>query len=213
MTQTWKELLNPVLSVVMSGLTTYTAVVAGEDLNQRLELLLKCFLLDEHRREHKLFGDSQPLGNFYARIEMAAALGLISRDERDDLNLIRQIRNHVAHHPLGELSFDDAKIKTKCARLKTPVQFNDQLFAPLFVGNVIATLGGQEGQFSKAFLVLATALIARTHNAVRRQTPEPLQESEIRNAIGELASEQNFGEPESTNRKPKPPDTHREHNL
>lgn len=187
MAPTFSDAVLLILSAMKSSLMGYWVLVAEEELNRRLETLLKAFLHD-HKSVGEIFRDRGLLGTFYSRIEMAAALGLISSDERDDLNLIRKIRNYVAHHPLSEVSFDDEKIKNRCARLKIPLQFDDDLVAPLLAGNT-PTLGERESQFAKACAVLVAVLIVRTRNAVRRQTPGQMTESEIRTAIGELSSE------------------------
>jgi hypothetical protein len=77
-----------VLSVMVSSSMAYSVMVLGEDLNRRLETLLKAFFLHDRKSVDKLFAESRPLGTFYSRIEMAGALGLISDDERRDLNLL-----------------------------------------------------------------------------------------------------------------------------
>jgi DNA-binding MltR family transcriptional regulator len=169
-------------------------LVQGEDLNRRLEILLKTFLIHDRKMVDRLFKEFGPLGSLRSRIEMAAALGLISDVERYDLNLIRAIRNHLAHHPFREVSFQDEKIKDRCAQLKTPLQFDDELFAPLLHGSTAATIGEPEYQFIKACVVLTVTLIARTHNAVGCQTPRPLTDIEIRTAISGLSREPGFWE-------------------
>ena len=59
-----------------------------------------------------------PLGSLSARIETAYALGLISKEERDNINLIRDIRNDFAHRFLDtKVSFQTPKIKDKCMQL------------------------------------------------------------------------------------------------
>ncbi|MGH8510875.1 MAG: hypothetical protein ACREU8_05700 [Gammaproteobacteria bacterium] len=52
-----------------------------------------------------LFGAMGPLASFRQRIAVAYAFGFLSKEDYDNLNLVRRIRNHFAHHPL-EASFD-----------------------------------------------------------------------------------------------------------
>jgi DNA-binding MltR family transcriptional regulator len=54
-----------------------------------------------------------------ARIRAAYCLGLITKDQYDDLNLIRRIRNKFAHR-LHDLSFKDKEILDWCNSLKMP---------------------------------------------------------------------------------------------
>jgi len=59
-----------------------------------------------------------PLGTFSARINTAYCLGLLSKDELRDLNLIRKIRNDFAHQLIG-MSFDTEIIANRCRELKS----------------------------------------------------------------------------------------------
>lgn len=67
----------------------------------------------------RLFGFDAPLGSFSARIKMAYALGVIDKDDRDDLNVMRAMRNACAHSR-GGLSFDDEVLRHAMALLVTP---------------------------------------------------------------------------------------------
>ena len=48
---------------------------------------------------------------------MAYLLDLINKDQYDDLNLIRKIRNSFAHQ-LDAVTFDFPEIKSRCSHLK-----------------------------------------------------------------------------------------------
>src|SRR5215813_10245411 len=113
------DLIGKAALATRSSVLGHYALAVGEELNRRLEILLKAFLL----HDRKLFDEPGPLCTFFSRIEMAAALGLITSDEHEDLNLIRKIRNHIAHHALDALgrdfSFEDEKTRSRCDRLKT----------------------------------------------------------------------------------------------
>ena len=65
----------------------------------------------------QLFRGYGPLSSLSAKIEIGYALGMLTKDVKQDFNLIRKIRNHFAHHHL-DASFDVAPVKDLCANLK-----------------------------------------------------------------------------------------------
>jgi mannitol operon repressor len=98
-------------------------IVGAAFLDAGLREILANFLIDEKNAVDELIGSEEkvdcPLSFFGARIKAAYCLGLISKDERDDLNLIRRVRNRFAHK-LHDLSIDDKKIIDWCNSLQTP---------------------------------------------------------------------------------------------
>lgn len=58
-----------------------------------------------------------PLGTFSARIDTAYCMGLITQEERSDLDTIRRIRNDFAHKITG-LTFDDQSVADRCRNFK-----------------------------------------------------------------------------------------------
>jgi len=67
-------------------------------------------------------GVNRPLGTFGARIDISYCLGLISKEELQDLQIIQDIRNKFAHR-LHDISFDDEDIIEACKRLNIPQKF------------------------------------------------------------------------------------------
>jgi DNA-binding MltR family transcriptional regulator len=65
----------------------------------------------------KLFGPTGPIATFSQRILVATAFGLIERNDQEQLDLIREVRNHFAHDPLST-SFLDAEIQAKTCKLR-----------------------------------------------------------------------------------------------
>lgn len=59
-------------------------------------LLDKMVPLNADERE-RIFGPDQPVGSFSAKLRMAHALGIISRDARRQIDVIREMRNACAH--------------------------------------------------------------------------------------------------------------------
>ena len=65
----------------------------------------------------RLHGGEGPLSTFYAKIELAYALGLISDMDRLDLHVIRSVRSDFAH-TASLIKFDTPEVKKKCSSLK-----------------------------------------------------------------------------------------------
>jgi hypothetical protein len=92
------------------------AIVGGTFLDTILEHILWAFLVDDDKQVKKLLRYDQPLGTFSGRITMVYCLGLIYKPVRDDLHLVRKIRNEFAHDLYA--SFEDEKISSWCSSLK-----------------------------------------------------------------------------------------------
>lgn len=82
------------------------AVLAGSYVESYLaEYLKTCELISDPEID-KLFEGHGPLATFAQRISIAYAIGAIDQRMRDDLQAIKDIRNHFAHHP-HEAKFGD----------------------------------------------------------------------------------------------------------
>ena len=92
------------------------AIVGATFLDTILEHILRAFLIDNEKEVNKLLQYDQPLGTFSGKITMVYCLGLIYKPVRDDLDLVRKIRNEFAHNLYA--SFEDEKIKSWCSGLK-----------------------------------------------------------------------------------------------
>ncbi|MGH9755001.1 MAG: DUF4145 domain-containing protein [Blastocatellia bacterium] len=92
----------------------YGAIVSCVILEEALEEVLAEFLIEGKQSDQLLHG----ILTFSTKITLAYSLGLIGRDEHDDLHIMRQIRNRFAHGP-QERSFEDEAIKLLCDSLKT----------------------------------------------------------------------------------------------
>jgi mannitol operon repressor len=117
-------------------------IISSVVLENLLGNVLKSYL-SEHKDVQKLLasGVTAPLGSFYARTLMAFGLRLILEDEYQDLNRIRDIRNHFAHNL--HASFSDAKVKDLCKLLnKTPASNKplDQFIASASLMAIMLTL-------------------------------------------------------------------------
>jgi hypothetical protein len=92
------------------------AIIGGTFLEMILEHVLFSFLPEDNKEVERMMDFNQPLGNFSNKITMAYCLGLIERVVKEDLNLIRKIRNEFAHDLYA--SFENEKIRSWCKELK-----------------------------------------------------------------------------------------------
>ena len=89
------------------------------------------------------------LATFSARAAACHALGLISDDEFHDIQLIRKIRNHLAHEMNS--TFEDPQVVDRCKLLR--------LKAHDYEGVTVGTTG----QFQTAAVGILNRLINRAH--------------------------------------------------
>lgn len=66
-------------------------------LDDRLGKLIEAYLTPDTNIAKLIWESTSPLGTFSARIAMARALGLIADKERNELNMLRKVRNLFAH--------------------------------------------------------------------------------------------------------------------
>lgn len=112
-------------------------IVGAAGLDVVLEGLLSAHLNDEVRRE-EIFGPNGPLGEFSSRIKMATSLGLISKSERRELELVRRIRNKTAHEVNATLATDS--LRDLCMTL----ELGKKLYAPKVIPAAVFP-GGTKG--------------------------------------------------------------------
>lgn len=140
------------------------ATTAVAILDHLLGRLIEGFLLDDFHATKKLLGDAlSPLGSFSARIALTYSLGLISKDERDDLDSIRKIRNAFVHQPISP-SFSDESIATMVSSLKTIQLIKTEISS--------TTTMSPKAIFRDVASMLSTFIDIRTHrNTERRVSP------------------------------------------
>jgi len=97
------------------------AIVGAAYLDSTLESLLRGVLIDSHDEVERLLRPDAPLGANGARCQLAYCLGLITRDQRDDLKTIAKIRNAFAHD-FNVATFDVSPVRDYCSSLKNPEQ-------------------------------------------------------------------------------------------
>ena len=136
-----------------------------------VERLLRRYIAPGSSAE-RLLGTQGAIGTFAARTELVFGLGLISNASYGDLNLIRRIGNHFAHH-VDAASFDTSPVREWCESFwasKDP----SHRFKP------VGTPGRARDQFNTA-LVLAAIELERVEHAVETvaQRSQPRTESSV----------------------------------
>lgn len=139
------------------------AASAAAVLDHLLARLIEAFLVEDVNATKRLLGDPfSPLGSFAARTAAAFSLGLISTDEKDDLDCIRDIRNQFVHDTRSP-SFASPAISQRVDRLKTPT-----LMQKAFPSRTTAT---SRESFRVAATMLSTFINKRTGGTQRRLRP------------------------------------------
>ena len=91
------------------------AILAGSFAEHALAQYLK-FRIRDKEVAKKLFNGMGPLSSFYQCISIAYAFDLITTEKYNDFDIIRDVRNHFAHHPL-DTTFNTEEVKKLCEKL------------------------------------------------------------------------------------------------
>ena len=91
-------------------------LLAASIIDEWLSEILCNFLKADNVTNELIFGFNAPLGTFSARTKMAYSLSLIEKNEYDEINIIRKIRNEFGHNWQG-VDFESPKIKKECDKL------------------------------------------------------------------------------------------------
>jgi mannitol operon repressor len=115
-TQAYLQSLDPELKELSEFLVGFNqqddraaALVAAAMLDDRMRDILMGFLLQGKESKALLDGFNAPLGTFSARVSACSALALIEPSEASEIDLVRRIRNHLAHS-WRPASFDDESV-------------------------------------------------------------------------------------------------------
>jgi hypothetical protein len=104
-----------------------------------------------------LFDYPGPLSSFSAKINLCAALGIITPQVRKDLDLIRDTRNRFCH-TLFKKSFEDSDIAKNCAGMHWGLESNELKFAQIEKG--FSRFGSASRiRFTFTCIMVATILI------------------------------------------------------
>ena len=117
-----RERHNTVTGMLQGESDRGAVLIGAAFLDDLLEELLAAVFIDptllgspkERERFGSLFGHGGPAGGFSNRINLAYALGLVSKRDHDDLHRVRDIRNDFAHK-LQYTSFEDQSVSARCS--------------------------------------------------------------------------------------------------
>jgi DNA-binding MltR family transcriptional regulator len=122
------------------------AIIAAAILDDALEDALRTRLILTASLSDRIFSsENGPLARFSAKIDIAAATGLLPKEMCDGIHLVRRIRNKFAHS-IEPLKFADQEISAWAKSLHVGIDKIDKVddirlrFTLFSVGTVIALL-------------------------------------------------------------------------
>jgi hypothetical protein len=131
-------------------------------LEQQLRDILAAFMC-EGTSAPLLDGANAPLGRFSSRISACHALGLITANEHNDLNILRRVRNDFAHDI--HTSFETQSVIDRCANLKhRAMDYDSKELGKVRVGT--------GGQFRTAATGVILNLLNRAHYVKKHRRTE-----------------------------------------
>ncbi len=142
------------------------AIVGEAILDQSLSKLLSSYLVRNQKEVDNLLNHPGHLSSLLSKSALAYCLGLITKEQLDDLRAINTIRNRFAHR-LHESSFNDQFIKEKMDRIEAYRRFlaSDQANSP-------------RKQFDAAVSMLSYSLSIESMRMEHRQETKALSISE-----------------------------------
>jgi hypothetical protein len=145
-----------------------TAVIGGAYVEDGITELIRAAWRDDEKVQRDVFGHSGPLGTFNAKTKIAYVSWLIGPHTRDDLDIVRGIRNDFAHllsmnkEPRLQLhkeyrsvSFEQDSIRDRC---------NQLFFAPNATFQVQGNLFIRPDSPRNKFILTATHLGTTLHH-------------------------------------------------
>ena len=93
------------------------ALMAAAFIDDSLALLLRSSLVSDRKVLTDLFSHNGPLGTFSGKINLAYSMGLISKNVKRELHVLRRIRNEFAH-TAAQIGFTETAISTSCHSLE-----------------------------------------------------------------------------------------------
>lgn len=106
------------------------ALICASVIDEMLSELLKTVLIDNDKIDKDLFKGNKALSTFDNKKNMAFYLGLISKNELDNITYLQRVRNKFAHQISG-ISFDNQDIINMCQNFFIPKDSMLPSFIPL----------------------------------------------------------------------------------
>jgi hypothetical protein len=139
------------------------AIIGAAFLDTLLKHLFSAFMYGDKKNEMLKSGPG-PLGSFYARILAAYHFGLITNEEKHDLDIIRKIRNDFAHD-LGVV-FEQQSIRDRCAKFRINPRFHKE--------HGLESTDNPERIYINEVAILATFINFRTRAIKQIKPPKEL---------------------------------------
>jgi DNA-binding MltR family transcriptional regulator len=108
----WEETINDILNAHDRA----AAIILASQAELWLQQLLISYM--PNGNEDILFSANGPLSGFYAKNQLAFAMGIIPLVLLQDLEVIRRVRNAFAHAP-ATIRFSDTPVMEECRKLST----------------------------------------------------------------------------------------------
>jgi len=138
------------------GLALSLAAYAEDTLGR----LLLTYLVECKQSKDLIEGFNAPLGTLASRMKAAYAIGLLTKEQYEDLEVARKVRNLFAHDWEG-VSLDRPDIKSMIG----------QLHAYTFDGSPISSDPRQRLQYSVANVLMELRVQIAQHRKHRRRAP------------------------------------------
>lgn len=139
-----RKVFTDVLNVVVAESDRGAVLVATSIVDQHLRLLFERRLppdMQGKKAKKQLLSYGGPLGTLAAKTDVARATGLIGRNTYDAIQLLRSIRNHVAHSPESFRLSDHRKALWEMCQLGEGLpQFINRTAGEFLVGQVVERL-------------------------------------------------------------------------
>ena len=142
-----------------------SGLMAAAYLDEALKGMLASYMVNDKRLIKDLFNGQGPLATFSSRINIAFALGKLSKEAKNDLHIIGKIRNEFARVS-DSIDFETETIKKRCKELKHQALFTKS--------------AGRE-MFTKAVLGVFAMIHSHETTANRPKTPKDLNLQGITN--------------------------------
>lgn len=154
------------------------AIIAAAWVDDALEEYLRSALARDAKVATALLQPDGPLGTFGVRIKIAYALGLFSDSVRRDLDIIRLVRNDLAHLRAGG-GFDQPAVVQRCRQLQAYRHYASSVRNP--------------GRSARQRFVISALLLAAAFIQVTFVNSGPYRdENLVEEALSKIAESQSF---------------------
>jgi len=113
------------------------ALVSVAHLDNMVKIILANAFIEDAKIKKQVF--SRQLHSFSAKIDLAYGLGFIDKNIKEELDILRSIRNHFAHS-FRECSFDDPPVRQDVVKLRFAVRVDATSSREIFSSSVFTTL-------------------------------------------------------------------------